>query len=131
MDAVPHHSGDDQGRRAAKKRSTTIRPTTRAAARFCAARGRGMVFGDVVHDEGLGRTIRASKSTVPASARSSSARTEADNWEQYIDVIAASIADNSGRSCVNASGVWTPRHARRDRRSSRGKAVDHRAEARR
>ena len=36
---------------------------------------------------------------------------EADNWEQYIDVIAASIADNSGRSCVNASAVWTPRHA--------------------
>jgi acyl-CoA reductase-like NAD-dependent aldehyde dehydrogenase len=36
---------------------------------------------------------------------------EADNWERHIDVIAASIADNSGRSCVNASGVWTPRHA--------------------
>ncbi len=34
-----------------------------------------------------------------------------DNWQQYIDVIAASIADNSGRSCVNASAVWTSRHA--------------------
>ena len=36
---------------------------------------------------------------------------QADNWDQYIDVIAASVADNSGRSCVNASAVWTPRHA--------------------
>ncbi|MEJ7605545.1 MAG: aldehyde dehydrogenase family protein, partial [Bryobacteraceae bacterium] len=33
-----------------------------------------------------------------------------DRWEDYIDVIAASISENSGRSCVNASGVWTPRH---------------------
>src|ERR1041385_3307509 len=34
-----------------------------------------------------------------------------DDWEQYLDVIVASIADNGGRSCVNASAVWTPRHA--------------------
>ena len=27
-------------------------------------------------------------------------------WERHIDLIAASIADNGGRSCVNASGVW-------------------------
>jgi len=34
-----------------------------------------------------------------------------DNWEQYLDVMIASIADNGGRSCVNASAVWTPAHA--------------------
>jgi acyl-CoA reductase-like NAD-dependent aldehyde dehydrogenase len=34
-----------------------------------------------------------------------------DDWEQYLDVIVASIADNGGRSCVNASAVWTPKHA--------------------
>jgi acyl-CoA reductase-like NAD-dependent aldehyde dehydrogenase len=34
-----------------------------------------------------------------------------DEWEQYLDVMIASIADNGGRSCVNASAVWTPRHA--------------------
>ena len=28
------------------------------------------------------------------------------SWEKHIDLIAASIADNGGRSCVNASGVW-------------------------
>jgi acyl-CoA reductase-like NAD-dependent aldehyde dehydrogenase len=71
--------------------------------------GRGMVFGDAsttklyatdprieVHGPGFSKVILGDD--------------EADNWEQYIDVIAASIADNSGRSCVNASGVWTPRH---------------------
>ena len=34
-----------------------------------------------------------------------------DDWEQYLDVMVASIADNGGRSCVNASAVWTPAHA--------------------
>jgi acyl-CoA reductase-like NAD-dependent aldehyde dehydrogenase len=29
-----------------------------------------------------------------------------NDWEQYVDLIAGSIADNGGRSCVNASGVW-------------------------
>jgi acyl-CoA reductase-like NAD-dependent aldehyde dehydrogenase len=27
-------------------------------------------------------------------------------WEQHIGLVAGSIADNGGRSCVNASGVW-------------------------
>lgn len=32
------------------------------------------------------------------------------NWRDYIDVIAASIADNGGRSCINASAVIVPSH---------------------
>ena len=34
-----------------------------------------------------------------------------DDWEKYLDVLVASIADNGGRSCVNVSAVWVPRHA--------------------
>ena len=37
---------------------------------------------------------------------------EADRWPRHLDVLAASVADNGGRSCVNASGVWTERHGR-------------------
>jgi Aldehyde dehydrogenase family len=29
-----------------------------------------------------------------------------DTWQQHLEMIALSIADNGGRSCVNASGVW-------------------------
>jgi acyl-CoA reductase-like NAD-dependent aldehyde dehydrogenase len=36
----------------------------------------------------------------------------ADDWEKYIDVIVASIVENGGRSCINASGVWVTRHAK-------------------
>ncbi|QOV88048.1 aldehyde dehydrogenase family protein [Humisphaera borealis] len=35
----------------------------------------------------------------------------AENWEQYVDLIAASIAANGGRSCINASAVYTPKNA--------------------
>ena len=35
-----------------------------------------------------------------------------DRWEGYLDVMVDSIFKNSGRSCISASGVWTPRHAR-------------------
>lgn len=72
--------------------------------------GRGMVFGDVgstkmwandprveVHGPGFSKVVIGEDC--------------ADDWEKYIDVMVASIAANSGRSCVNASGVWTPRHA--------------------
>ena len=34
-----------------------------------------------------------------------------DDWEQYLDIIIASIADNGGRSCVNASAIWAPARA--------------------
>jgi acyl-CoA reductase-like NAD-dependent aldehyde dehydrogenase len=34
-----------------------------------------------------------------------------DDWEKYLDVMVRSIADNGGRSCINASAIWVPRHA--------------------
>ena len=35
-----------------------------------------------------------------------------NNWEQYLDLIAESVAKNGGRSCINASGVWVTAHGR-------------------
>ena len=35
---------------------------------------------------------------------------EADNWEQYLDLMHDSVYVNSGRSCISCSGIWTPRH---------------------
>ena len=29
-------------------------------------------------------------------------------WEDYLDLMVASVAENGGRSCINASGVWVP-----------------------
>jgi acyl-CoA reductase-like NAD-dependent aldehyde dehydrogenase len=35
---------------------------------------------------------------------------EVDNWEQYLDMMVESVALNSGRGCINASGIWASRH---------------------
>src|SRR4029079_7160581 len=35
-----------------------------------------------------------------------------DRWEDYIDIIADSVFLNSGRGCINCSGVWASRHTR-------------------
>src|SRR5207244_9955286 len=34
-----------------------------------------------------------------------------EEWERYLDVMVQSISANGGRSCINASAVWTPRNA--------------------
>ena len=33
-------------------------------------------------------------------------------WEEYLDLAVTSVAENGGRSCINASGVWVPSHGR-------------------
>jgi acyl-CoA reductase-like NAD-dependent aldehyde dehydrogenase len=35
-----------------------------------------------------------------------------DHWEKYLDVMADSVFLNSGRGCINCSGVWASRHTR-------------------
>ena len=35
-----------------------------------------------------------------------------DHWETYLDVMADSIFANSGRGCINCSGIWASRHTR-------------------
>lgn len=35
-----------------------------------------------------------------------------EDWPDYIEMIAGSIAANGGRSCINASAVWTPKYGR-------------------
>jgi acyl-CoA reductase-like NAD-dependent aldehyde dehydrogenase len=37
---------------------------------------------------------------------------EVDHWEKYLDVMVDSVFLNSGRGCINASGVWASRHTR-------------------
>jgi acyl-CoA reductase-like NAD-dependent aldehyde dehydrogenase len=74
--------------------------------------GRGMIFGDAsttgnwrddprieIHGPGYSKIIIGDDCV--------------DDWEKYLDVMVASIADNSGRSCVNASSVWASRHTER------------------
>ena len=35
-----------------------------------------------------------------------------DQWEKYLDVMVESVFANSGRGCINCSGIWGSRHTR-------------------
>jgi acyl-CoA reductase-like NAD-dependent aldehyde dehydrogenase len=35
-----------------------------------------------------------------------------DRWEEYLDVMVESVFINSGRGCINCSGIWASRHTK-------------------
>ena len=37
---------------------------------------------------------------------------QVDRWEDFLDVMADSVFLNSGRGCINCSGIWASRHTR-------------------
>jgi acyl-CoA reductase-like NAD-dependent aldehyde dehydrogenase len=37
---------------------------------------------------------------------------QVDDWEKHLDVMVDSVFANSGRGCINCSGIWASRHTR-------------------
>lgn len=35
---------------------------------------------------------------------------EVDNWQKHLDIMVDSVLVNSGRGCINCSGIWVSRH---------------------
>jgi hypothetical protein len=72
--------------------------------------GRGAVFGDVASTS---RWLSDPRIEVhgPGYSKVLLGPDQAERWMQYLDVMAGSIAENSGRSCMCASGIWTTGHA--------------------
>lgn len=73
--------------------------------------GRGMFFGD---SASVGKYANDSRIELHGTGYSKVVIGEdlIDDWEKYLDVMVASITENGGRSCINASGVWVPRHGK-------------------
>ena len=72
--------------------------------------GRGMVFGDVASTR-IWQTDPRIEVHGPGYSKIVIGEDCVDDWERHLDVMVLSILENSGRSCINASGVWTPAHA--------------------
>jgi acyl-CoA reductase-like NAD-dependent aldehyde dehydrogenase len=36
-----------------------------------------------------------------------------DQWQKYLDIMVDSVLINSGRGCINCSGIWVSRHGRK------------------
>jgi acyl-CoA reductase-like NAD-dependent aldehyde dehydrogenase len=73
--------------------------------------GRGMVFGDVASTRPWQNDPRVEVHG-PGYSKVLLGPDTAGEWERHLDVMVSSIAENGGRSCVNASGVWTTGHGR-------------------
>ncbi len=73
--------------------------------------GRSMLFGDVSTVKSWQHDHRV-QIHGPGWSKVVIGEDVSDEWEQFIDTIVASIASNSGRSCLNASGVWTSARGR-------------------
>lgn len=73
--------------------------------------GRGMFFGD---SSTVGKYANDPRIELHGTGYSKVLLGDdvADEWEKYLDVMVASITENGGRSCINASGVWVTRHGR-------------------
>jgi hypothetical protein len=71
---------------------------------------RGMMFGDV---NSIGAWANDPRIEVhgPGYSKIVLGPDCVDDWEKYLDVMVSSIADNGGRSCINASGIWVTKHA--------------------
>lgn len=72
--------------------------------------GRAMLFGDA-------NTVRPWKDDPrvqlhgPGWSKVIFGADQYSQWERHVDLAVASIAENGGRSCLNASGVWMPADA--------------------
>jgi acyl-CoA reductase-like NAD-dependent aldehyde dehydrogenase len=69
--------------------------------------GRGMMFGDI-SAVGNWKSDGRVELHGPGHSKVIIGEDCIDEWERYLDVIVASIVENGGRSCVNASAVWVP-----------------------
>ncbi|MDQ3688344.1 MAG: aldehyde dehydrogenase family protein, partial [Acidobacteriota bacterium] len=71
--------------------------------------GRGMIFGDT-GSTGVWKDDPRVEVHGPGYSKIVIGEDSVDEWEKHLDVMVSSIAENGGRSCVNASSVWVPRH---------------------
>lgn len=98
-------------RAGAPREAFSFYPTAHAGAgeilRSC---GRAMMFGDA-SSVGVWKDDPRVELHGPGYSKVVIGDDMVDEWEKHLDVIVASIADNGGRSCINASGIWVTRRA--------------------
>lgn len=81
------------------------------AAEILLRSGRSMLFGDVSTVKAWEKDRRV-QIHGPGWSKVLIAEDQISDWQDYLDVMVDSISMNSGRSCLNASGVWVPSQGR-------------------
>lgn len=71
--------------------------------------GRSMFFGDASTVESWKGEGRVSLHG-PGWSKVILGREAAEDWERHLPLMVESVSRNGGRSCINASGIWTAAH---------------------
>jgi acyl-CoA reductase-like NAD-dependent aldehyde dehydrogenase len=82
-----------------------------AGAAVLAAAERAMIFGGTATVEQYKGNPRV-QAHGPGFSKILLADDVVDQWPKYLDLIVESIYINSGRGCINCSGVWASRHTK-------------------
>jgi acyl-CoA reductase-like NAD-dependent aldehyde dehydrogenase len=82
-----------------------------AGAAVLAAAERAMIFGGTATVEQYKGNPRV-QAHGPGFSKILLGDDVVDEWPKYLDLIVESIYINSGRGCINCSGVWASRHTR-------------------
>jgi acyl-CoA reductase-like NAD-dependent aldehyde dehydrogenase len=72
--------------------------------------GRALIFGDK-NTTGAYAGNPAIQGHGPGYSKILVGDDEIERWPEFIDVMAAAISDNGGRSCINASAILVPKYA--------------------
>jgi acyl-CoA reductase-like NAD-dependent aldehyde dehydrogenase len=80
------------------------------AAEILKSCGRALLFGDKNTTDAYANNPRI-EIHGPGYSKILIGEDQIDRWPEFLDVMVSSIADNGGRSCLNASAVVVPRHA--------------------
>lgn len=73
--------------------------------------GRSMLFGGASTTKAWARDPRVQLHG-PGYSKIVFGADAAGGWRDHIDLLVNSVLENGGRSCINASGIWTPAHGR-------------------
>lgn len=74
-----------------------------------AAAGRSLIFGGSATVEQYKGNPRV-QAHGPGFSKILLGDDKVDEWEKYLDVMFDSVYANSGRGCINCSGIWASRH---------------------
>jgi acyl-CoA reductase-like NAD-dependent aldehyde dehydrogenase len=73
--------------------------------------GRNLIFGGTANVDRY-RGNPAVQAHGPGFSKILIGDDQVDRWEQFLDVMVNSVFANSGRGCINCSGIWASRHTR-------------------
>jgi acyl-CoA reductase-like NAD-dependent aldehyde dehydrogenase len=82
-----------------------------AGAAVLSAAERAMIFGGTATVEQYKGNPRV-QAHGPGFSKILLGDDEVDNWERYLDLMVESVHINSGRGCINCSGIWASRHTK-------------------